>query len=306
MNPAQAPTDPGSADLPLAETLDEATLRQVFPEAPASLAVPRDVRSMWRRRMKRLGGERRTIGLALWIGTLALGAILALGGSGTLGAVVGGAALLAAGGVAGWQYMRASDEFWGLYATARGLAEQEHGQMAANVPLFQKGDKRKWPRVLSGTIAGQPAQLGLYTYTEVSTDSDGDRDETDYDFTVLRFRLPPAVARRFAGIYCSPKGLSLGALQDKLAHDRAVKLESIEFHKRYSLRCVDEQDEVALYELFSTPFVHRLATELKVFWEQRGEDLLVWKKGHETEAADLDRFCLEAWHVLHRYHEEHM
>ena len=37
-------------------------------------------------------------------------------------------------------------------------------------------------------------------------------------------------------------------LQDKLQHDRAVQLESAEFHKRYALRVVDDQDDIALYE----------------------------------------------------------
>jgi hypothetical protein len=112
------------------------------------------------------------------------------------------------------------------------------------------------------------------------------------------------VEDRDAGFYCSPKGITLGKLQDKHAHDRGITLESLEFHKRYTLRCVDSQDDIALYELFSTTFVQRLATELHCFWEQRGSDLVFWKKGHEKEAADLDRFCLESWHVLQRYLEE--
>ena len=83
-----------------------------------------------------------------------------------------------------------------------------------------------------------------------------------------------------------------------------AKVGFAEFAKRYNLRAHDSQDDVALWELFSTTFVHRLATELQVYWEQRGADLVFWQKGHESEAADLDRFCLEAWHVLQRYLEE--
>jgi hypothetical protein len=290
----------GQAPLPLAETLDDATLRRVFASCPEQLDVPRDVSSIWKRRMRGIQPVWKYLGAA----AILAGLLSMLGGYVGAGAVLAGGALVGAIIVACWQYSKASDDFFDLYATARGLAHSENGRVDANVPLFSKGDKRAWPRVLTGTIAGQPARLGHYTYTEISTDSDGDRDETDYHFTYLAFRLPEEVAARYKGVYCSPKGLTLGKLQDKLAHDRGITLESLEFHKRYTLRCVDDQDDIALYELFSTPFVQLLSTNLTAYWEQRDGDLVFWKKGHEKEAADLDRFCLESWHVLQRYLEE--
>ncbi len=290
--------------IPLADTLDEGRLRAVFPDAPADLSVPRDVGSMFSARMRSLGGARR----AFWIVVASVvfigGIVLALGGSVVLGAIVAAAPAVTTAIVAMVQHGRASDDFFDRYAAARGLVHVEDSHVDANVPLFSRGDKRKWGRVLDGTIAGQRAALAHYTYTDVSTDSEGNRSETDYDFTCVRFRLPDQVAARFAGVYCSPKKLGFGAIQDTLAHDRKVELESAEFAKKYTLRVVDSQDDVALYELFSTTFVHRLATELTAYWEQRGGDLVVWRTGHETEAADLDRMCLEAWHVLHRYQEE--
>lgn len=305
MTTSTSTTDHGLPPGPLADTFDEATLRQLFPAAPAQLAVPRDVGSLFAVRMRSLGGARRGVLLAAWACWLLLGGVLALTAGALAGGLVAGAALLAAGGVAAWQHRSASDDFFERYAAGRGLHHAEDARVDARVPLFTRGDERCWPRVLSGTIAHGSAELAHYTYTDVSYDSDGNRSETDHDFTVLWFRLPAPVAARFAGISCGPRQVSFGALQDRLQDDRKVELESSEFHKRYSLRVADSQDDIALFELLSTSFVHRLATELHVYWEQRGEDLLVWKKGHETEGADLDRMCLEGWHVLHRYLEEH-
>jgi hypothetical protein len=290
--------------LPMAQTLDEATLRRVFPDAPADIEVPRDVKSIFRRRMRSFGGERHQAYVASFWGLLVAGVVLLVMGQVAAGIAVPVVAIVTAIVITVMQYSKASDDFFGIYATARGLQHQEDGHISAGVPLFSQGDKREWPRVLTGTIAGQPAKLGHYTYTEIRTDSDGNREESDFPFTVLVFTLPPQVAARFKGIYCSPKGISFGKLQDKLAHDRGVTLESLDFHKRYQLRCVDDQDDIALYELFSTTFVQQMATELKVYWEQRGDDLVFWHKYHEKEAADLDRFCLESWHVLQRYLEE--
>ncbi len=291
-------------DAPIAETLDEQTLRLTFPDAPADLRVPRDVSGMFGARMRRLWANHSVTFVVVVVGfaLASFGSLMA--GNVVLPLVLVGLLLAGAVGTAWVQHSRAADDFFDRYAAARGLNHVEDGHVTAGVPLCGKGDKRRYPRVLSGRIAGQPAALAHYTYTEVSYDSDGDRQETDYDFTILRFTLPPQVAARFVGVYLSPKSFSFGGLQDRLQHDRAVQLESSEFAKRYSLRVVDSQDDIALYELFSTTFIHRLATELHVYWEQRGSDLVFWHKGHEGEAADLDRFCLEAWHVLHRYLEE--
>lgn len=290
--------------VPPAETLDEATIRRLFPAAPANVAVPKDVGSMFGARMRSLGGDHNMALRIGWIAAFVVALVVAMAGSPIGGLVVAGVVAVASIGVALWQHGSAADDFFDRYAAARGLTHVEKGHVNAGVPLCGKGDKRKWPRVLSGTIIDQPAHLAHYTYTEISTDSEGNRTETDYDFTTLCLRLPDQVAARFVGVYLAPRSLSFGALQDKLAHDRAVQLESAEFHKRYSLRVVDSQDDIALFELFSTPFVHHLATGPKVYWEQRGNDLLFWHKGHEDEAADLDSMCHGAAFVYQRYLEE--
>ncbi len=297
-------TDTLTHDLPLADTLDEDRLRQVFPDAPADLAVPRDVSSLFRARLKTAGGSSRGPLLVVWAGLLVGGLVAALAFAQPFGWLLVALAVVILVVLAIVAHGQASDDFFNRYAAARGLVHVEDSHVAADVPLLRQGDERKWPRVLSGTIAGQPASIAHYTYTDVSHDSEGKRTETDHDFTTIRLHLPDEVAARYAGVYLAPKTLGFGKLQDALAHDRKVELESAEFAKRYTLRVVDSQDDIALYELFSTTFIHALATELTVYWQQRGGDLVVWRKGHETEAADLDRMCLDACRVLQRYCEE--
>jgi hypothetical protein len=288
----------------LARTLDDTTLRRVFPGAPADTRVPASVGALFGSRVRSLGGERRPLLLAVLAGAVIVAATMLLAGS-TFGGI---AVLVLASAVVGivlvLQRRRATDDWFDRYASARGLAHEKDGAVPANVPMLRKGDRRTFPRVLTGTIDEQPARLALYTYTEETTDSEGNRSSTDYDFTVLHFTLSPQVAARFAGVSLGPRSFSFGALQDKLMSDRRVQLESAEFHKRYSLRALDSQDDIALWELFSPPFIQLLATQLTVYFEQRGADLVLWRKGHEDEAAKLDAFCLEAWQVLHRYLEE--
>lgn len=289
---------------PRARTLDEPELRRLFPDAPRDLAVPRDVRALFTVRMRSLGGEHRRVLLLGWGGALAVAAALALSGNAAGAVVLAGLAIAVAIGVAAWQHSSAADDFFDRYAAARGLHHREGGAVHADVPLFGKGDEREWPRVLEGNVFGQRASLAHYTYTTVGTDSEGNRTETDHDYTVLRMQLPEQVAARYVGVSLSPRGMSLGALQDRLASDRAVRLESTQFAQRYSLRVVDEQDDIALFELFSPPFVQLLATDLRISWEQRRGDIVFWREGHESEAADLDAMCRDASCVLARYLEE--
>src|SRR5690606_37220898 len=146
------------------------------------------------------------------------------------------------------------------YAHARGLIYHKDSALpTSGVPLLRRGDERRCHHRLDGLIGGQSGRISHYTYTEITTDSDGGTQRTDYHFTLVSFQLPPALAQRYSGVYLRPKTLTFGALQDKLAHDRSVTLESAAFEKKYSLRVVDSQDDIALYELFSPPFIEHLS-----------------------------------------------
>jgi hypothetical protein len=206
---------------------------------------------------------------------------------------------------------RAHSKYWQAYADARGVEVTEDGHLSGIVPLMSAGDKREYPVLLTGPVGDTQATFGLYTYTVVTytTDSDGrrQRQETDHDFSIVSFQLPEAVANRFAGIYVRPKTLKLGlgGLQDKFGHDQEVKLESVDFHKKREVRMWDSQDKIALFELFSTTFIDAITTDLDVFWEQIGPQLLVYRKKHIKVAAELDDLVSDSLQVYRRYCQEY-
>lgn len=201
---------------------------------------------------------------------------------------------------------RSTVQYWRSYAKSRGLQlDDSNPRINCDIPLFCKGDKRRFDRVLAGSIGGEARALGHFTYTEVSTDGKGNRTETPYPFTVCAMRLPDPVAARYQGVYCRKKSMSLGALQDKLFKDRSVELESTLFHKRYSLRVLDDQDDIALYELFSPTFIDQLSESYCAYWEQQGADLVVFQPKHLSDTTDLDAFCADAIRVYRRYAEEY-
>lgn len=206
---------------------------------------------------------------------------------------------------------RARRAYWRLYAEARGLQLAENSGVAASVPLLSRGDERKYPFLVSGAIGPTHSTFGLYTYTEISesTDSDGNSTEQrkDYNFTLAVFELPAAVAQRYSGVYVRPRSakLGFGGLQDKLGHDREVRLESSEFQKKRELRVWDEQDDVAVYELFSTTFIDGLNTDLDVYWEQVGPQLVVFRRKHIEVAVELDDLIADGLRVYQRYCEEY-
>ncbi|MBC7460071.1 MAG: hypothetical protein H7287_01780 [Thermoleophilia bacterium] len=288
-----------------AAPLDDATLRRVFANAQDDVTMPASTSALRKLRMRRLWARHTTLFVVLLGVTIVAAFVALVAGAPVMSAAALGLALVAWLIVWGVQASRATTDYLTRYASTRGLNLAEDAAVSASVPLFGRGDKREYERRFTGTIAGCPSALSHYTYTEVSTDSEGRRTETDHDYTTLEFPLPAAVAARFAGVYLSPSKWSFGTLQDKLSHDHRVELESVAFAKRYTLRVRDEQDEVALYELFSTTFIDRLSTELEVHWEQVGAALVLYRRKHEMDANDLDRFCLESWHVLQRYLEEH-
>lgn len=295
----------------------------LFSDAPSGPEPPASAKAVYKARMHAWKADHKVmyqVWLVLFIGGtiaaatgayLAGGPITALKGAG----VVFVPCLLAGVFVTMKVGGSADDEYWTAYATARGLRQGVGGSIGCDVPLLGLGDERETHFVLHGRIAGVESQLAQYTYTDIthSTDSHGNRttNREDHDFTLLAMPLPDAVAARFRGVYCRRKSLSLGGIQDKLAHDRAIKLESVDFCKRYSLRVVDDQDDIALYELFSTTFLDELASasvddEAVVQWEQVGPNLVMFVEEHVDVTVALDALCGAGARVRARYLQEHM
>lgn len=290
-----------------AATLEDTTLRAVFPDAPADTSAPTGAEAIASLRRRRFWQRHRRVVLAAG----AVGAVLAAGfllaGSVEMALAVAGAFVVAILIAFLWAGGDAEEDFFASYARARGLRPRT-GLPTRGVPLMCAGDERECSRVLAGRINGIAASLGLYTYTEISHDSEGTEERESHDFTILHLRLPEAVAARYPGVMLGPgAGITLGvghAIADRLDEFRSVQLESTDFCERYSLRVADGQDDIALYELFSPPFVDHLATTPRIFWQQVGSDLVFCREEHATDAAELDRFCLDASHVLRRYLEE--
>lgn len=285
---------------------DTTSLTATFPDAPEGATPPESAMAVYKVRLRHWR-EAHGVWLWAWV-AVQVGVPLVLAALGMfVGALVAaGVALVPLIVVLAVQWSRASDSYWDGYAEARGLRHHDGGvPITGSVPLLRKGDERKISRTIAGRIGDGDGQIAQYTYTEVSTDSDGDRQETDYDFTIVTWQLPQAVADRYKGVYLRRSGISLGRLQDKLAHDRAVELESAHFNKRFDLRVVDEQDDVALYELFSTTFLDWLCHTTDIQWEQVGSTLVVFRKGHAQKTADIDQLCQCAAAVHRRYLEEH-
>ena len=286
------------------------TIGSLFPDAPAGVVAPESARALFRVRMRRWR-ENHRVWLYIWVFAVVIGPLVALTFSSPIAAAVALGVMLAIAGILmAVQWSRAAGEFWVAYAQARGLQIDDGTPwLSCNVPLLSLGDEREFDRVLTGRVGDASAAIGQYTYTDVtySTDSDGHRtrQEEDHHFTVVAFRLPDQVASRFRGVYCRNNTLGFGGLQDKLSHDRGIKLESNDFHKRYDLRVVDEQDDIALYELFSPTFIEQLTLEYHALWEQVGSDLLVYWDDHRTSSAELDDLCAAAWRVYRRYCEEY-
>ncbi|MBK9385263.1 MAG: hypothetical protein IPN34_10660 [Planctomycetes bacterium] len=205
----------------------------------------------------------------------------------------------------GIQASQAEAQFWREYAATRGLRHLAKGRLHAACPLYERGDEQRFEHLLSGRIGPLQGTLAHFISTEITRDNKGNKRRSDTPFTVVHLELPAAVARRFRGVYLRERSFSLGKLQDYLAHDRGVNLASAEFDQRYSLRAVDEQDDIALLELFSTTFIDDLIREFLATWEQRDGDLVIYDRGRRTNARSLDELCAAAARVATRYLEEH-
>lgn len=206
-------------------------------------------------------------------------------------------------------FFKADNLYWKLYEAARGL-KKDDTFVHLDTPLGYAGDERKFDRQYKTSIIGVPADFGHYTYTDIthSTDADGHRTTTrhDHQYTVVRLHLPGNVAQRYLGVFCRKKHLEFGGLQDRLTDSRSVKLESLAFEKKYTLRAADSQDDVALFELFSTTFADALAEKFTAQWEQVGDSLVGFRKGHCCNTEELDELFTSVARVYLRYCEEYM
>lgn len=283
----------------------------LFPEASEAALQSVTKRDLQRKRVEQWRRDHRLLRSTLWIvfvGGIAAGAV-------TAAPVL---FLLPLAAAITWLYLYArqssdaADDLFDAYTSSRGLTWRANWRdpSMSDLPILEKGDKRKFHRVATGQMLDTIGSISHYTYTEISTDSEGNRTESDYHFTLAHFPLPSAVAARYPGVYVRRKGLVSGKMFDRLTHDRQVELESAEFRKRYSLRVADEQDDVALYELMSTSFIQHMIDAgtidgQVVQFEQRASSLLVYVKSHLGSSTDIDNLIRATLPIYRRFCDEY-
>ncbi len=250
--------------------------------------------------------------------TLSLGATLVIGGlvAGTLAAGIGVGLAVAAGAailVVSVAFViasgRAREDFFGAYASARGLS-RTGGQtsLPPSTPLLRKGDRRYAEQVMNGVLpGGAPGAIGLYTYEVKTTDSEGNTDTDYYRFTVVLHDVP-AVAARCSDVYCQRReGFRfMDAAEDVFRRMQRLELESEALDKRYEIFFGAGDDPGWMKQLFSPSFIVWLTTETPddFAFELSAGSLCVNVKGHCDDAAELDRLCAAAGTVARRLAEE--
>lgn len=198
----------------------------------------------------------------------------------------------------------ARQHFWRAWAEARGLRHHGAGALRSRLPLMRRGDEREWPQMASGRIGDLEATVALYQWRDVDRFDDDRRKGRPHRFTVVQVRLPDAVAFRYNGVYCHRRG-PLHKLLQRIDGAREVTLESADLTRRFCLRTSARQDPVALYELFSTPFITMLTgLDFVAGFEQEGHDLVFFTSGYLGEAHELDMLCRFAVQVCDRYLQE--
>jgi hypothetical protein len=195
------------------------------------------------------------------------------------------------------------DVFFQQYATARGLQLSSDCQLPARVPLMTAGDERICDHLLHGRMGELEASLANYTYKKLDKKQLGrKKDETCYRYLVLHVKLPNDVARRYRGVFVTSRREMFKPKTPISA--REVRFESNLFEGRYEIHVTQTQDDIALYELFSTTLIDALARGPIITWQQMGDDLVFYRRNHCDVTMQLDRFVMDAQLVIRRYLEE--
>jgi len=204
---------------------------------------------------------------------------------------------------------RAREDFFGAYASARGLSRTSgRTTLPPSTPLLRKGDRRYAEQVMNGVLpGGAPGAIGLYTYEVKTTDSEGNTDTDYYRYTVVLHDVP-AVAARCSDVYCQRReGFRfMDSAEDVFRRMQRLELESEALDKRYEIFFGAGDDPAWMKQLFSPSFIVWLTTEAPddFAFELSAGSLCVNVKGHYDDAAELDRLCAAAGAVARRLAEE--
>ena len=196
---------------------------------------------------------------------------------------------------------RAEDEFFKRYAQAHEMSHAAKYQLPELTPLLGGGDRRHCEHWMENPSLG----IGWYTF-EVRQES-GDKDTwVSHDFTVSTVDVGEMGTRRFQGIYLRRRRGIFDRLDSDAnwlgkRHLKKVELESTAFVERYELCAEQDQDDIALRQLFAPSFVVWLTEHpLEPDFELRAGMLAVFIPGHCGEAGKLDWLLMAANEIARR------
>jgi hypothetical protein len=205
----------------------------------------------------------------------------------------------------------AKSEFFGELAPTLGLRYTIGGHYVPITPLLAAGDRQRFEHTmqgpLHGAMGGPSCLLGHYTYGLESQVDDDIKISRPHRFTVCAIDVGVPIAR-FRGLYLRPRVSSLGVDHDWLARaprPERVELESVAFNEIYDLRRANDQDTLAVRELFSPSFVDRLVNHpLRPGFECKAGTLVVFIGGHADSAGKFTLLLETARDIARRLSEQ--
>jgi hypothetical protein len=192
----------------------------------------------------------------------------------------------------------AADDFFRAFAPTAGLEYVVSGTLPPITPLLSAGEVQLCKHVMEGplfgALGGPACTLAHYEFQVSHADGENGARKVPHDFTVCALEVPGALPV-FHGVYLRrrPQIRIPGLWDDWLAraHAHEVDLESADFEALYELRAARDQDQGALYELFSPSFILWLAGHpLRPGFECKAGTLVVFIPGHEGDADRLTLF----------------
>ena len=230
--------------------------------------------------------------MAFWAMFIVTGLCVIEGGAmGDLRVILGGPALaaLAIFLVAyGSATQRAKTEFFAELAPKHGLKYTVGGHYVPITPLLASGDRQRFEHTMEGPLFGKlggpPCLLGHFTYESRHDVGEEATVWRPYPFTVCAIDSGAPLAR-FRGLYLRPRLSGLGLDHDwlkRVPRLENVELESTHFNELYEVRRTNDQDTLAVRELFSPSFVVWLTEHpLRPGFECKAGTLVVFLRGHE-------------------------
>jgi hypothetical protein len=243
------------------------------------------------------------------------GAILAaiaftIGAAGQNVAVMVGGPLAVAVAIVIWCWVvadrNAEDEFFTRFAVTHRLNHWKQYTISPFTPLLGGGDRRHCQHWMESEGRG----IGWFTFE--CRHENGDKPDTwePHHFTVATVDLGEMGMSRFQGIYLRRRRGVIDRLDTEanwLSGHRlkTVELESTAFQERYELWAENDQDDLALRQLFAPTFVVWLSEHpLKPGFELRAGELVVFIPDRCGEAGKLDFLLMATAEISKRIQAE--